>query len=271
MVTRRRMLMVPPAAAAAAVVPAVAREADARRPVPAPAAPEPAHRGPWIRAPYDTYVRNPLVARNTFLQMAPDAAAPPTFEEARRALPEPFWDGHASAIACTEQGVEAGVREPAPPRAGERLRGAVHRPGVQRLHLPVGLVLHDAVRALRGARVSLRPDARQLLRQAAPGRVHLPRDRPRARRRSLPALRSVVDGAERDGVGRMGALPQLRRSRSAGARVPGPARVPPVAARLPDLAGRRLLVDGLGMRDGQPAAPAPPARPTPTRSTTTGA
>ena len=34
MVTRRRMLMVPPAAAAAAVVPALAREADARRPVP---------------------------------------------------------------------------------------------------------------------------------------------------------------------------------------------------------------------------------------------
>ena len=60
MVTRRRMLMVPAAATAAAVVhlPGAAR---ARRQIP-PAPPEPAHRGPWIRAPYDTYVRNPLVA-----------------------------------------------------------------------------------------------------------------------------------------------------------------------------------------------------------------
>ena len=95
MVTRRRMLVLTPAAAAAAVVPAVARA----RPKPAPA-PEPVHRGPWIRAPYDTYVRNPLVARNTFLTMAPDAAPAPTFEEARRLLPEPFWDGHAAVIDC---------------------------------------------------------------------------------------------------------------------------------------------------------------------------
>ena len=98
MVTRRRMLMVPPAAAVAAV--AGTRDASARRQIPTPA-PEPVHRGPWIRAPYDTYVRNPLVARNTFLTSAPDAAAPPTFDQARGLLPEPFWDGHASAIACT--------------------------------------------------------------------------------------------------------------------------------------------------------------------------
>ena len=95
MVTRRRMLMVPPAAAVAVV----ARTAWARRQTPA-AAPEPVHRGPWIRAPYDTYVRNPLVARNTFLAMPPDAAALPTFEQARRLLPEPFWDGHAVALDC---------------------------------------------------------------------------------------------------------------------------------------------------------------------------
>ena len=97
MMTRRRMLMVPPAAAAAAV--AGTRDAGALRTVPAPA-PEPVHRGPWLRAPYDTYVRNPLVARNTFLASTPDAAALPTFDQARRLLPEPFWDGHASAIAC---------------------------------------------------------------------------------------------------------------------------------------------------------------------------
>jgi len=99
MVTRRRMLVLPPAAAAAAVVPGIARADRARRPTPAPA-PEPVHRGPWIRAPYDTYVRNPLVARNAFLTMAPDAAPVPTFEQASRLLPEPFWDGHAAAIDC---------------------------------------------------------------------------------------------------------------------------------------------------------------------------
>jgi glycogen debranching enzyme len=96
MVTRRRLLMVPPAAAAAATL--GAREAGARSP--AAPLPERVHRGPWVRAPYDTYVRNELVAENSFLRMAPDTAPVPTFEEARRALPEPFWDGHASTIAC---------------------------------------------------------------------------------------------------------------------------------------------------------------------------
>ena len=100
MMTRRRMLMVPPAAAVAAAVPAGGRDARAwPRPAPFEPVREPV-RGPWIRAPYDTYVRNPLVARNTFSQMTPDAAALPSFAEASRLLPEPFWDGHAPAIAC---------------------------------------------------------------------------------------------------------------------------------------------------------------------------
>src|SRR5262245_32371653 len=113
MVTRRRMLMVPPAAAAALVGPA---EARARRRLPTPP-PETVHRGPWNRAPYDTYVRNPLVARNAFLQMAPDAAAPPTFAQARRLLPEPFWDGHASTIDCYRKAWQlafANLRQPEP-------------------------------------------------------------------------------------------------------------------------------------------------------------
>jgi len=101
MVTRRRMLMAPPAAGAAALITAGARAAGAHGPAPAGApAPEPVHRGPWIRAPYDTYVRNPLVAGNVFLQMTPDGAALPTFEAARGLLPEPFWDGHAAAVDC---------------------------------------------------------------------------------------------------------------------------------------------------------------------------
>jgi Trehalase len=97
MVTRRQMLMVPPAAAATAI----ARKADGGAPVPdAARAPEPPHRGPWARAPYPAYVRNPLVQRNAFLEMAPDAAPCPTFDQARHLLPEPFWDGHAGAIDC---------------------------------------------------------------------------------------------------------------------------------------------------------------------------
>jgi len=116
MVTRRRMLMVPPAAAVAVVTSvARAREGGARRQIPA-AVPEPVHRGPWIRAPYDTYVRNPLVARNAFLTSAPDAAATPTFDQAKSLLPEPFWDGHASAIACATKAWKlafANLRRPA--------------------------------------------------------------------------------------------------------------------------------------------------------------
>ncbi|MFL5305233.1 MAG: MGH1-like glycoside hydrolase domain-containing protein [Polyangia bacterium] len=115
MVTRRRLLMVSPAAAATAIG---LREAGAQPQAPAPPpAAEPIHRGPWIRAPYDTYVRNPLVAHNTFLQMPPEAVAPPAFDQARHLLPEPFWDGHASAIACARKAWElafANLRRPAP-------------------------------------------------------------------------------------------------------------------------------------------------------------
>src|SRR5262245_38719652 len=96
MVSRRHMLLAFPAAAAA--IPRV-------------------HRGPWINAPYDTYVRNPLVARNTFLAMTPDAAALPTFDQAKRLLPEPFWDGHAATIACATKAWQlafANLRRPAP-------------------------------------------------------------------------------------------------------------------------------------------------------------
>src|SRR5262245_27789242 len=94
---RRRLLLMPPAAAVAAI--ADARAARARRPAPVPA-PEPVHRGPWVRAPYDTHVRNPAVAPNQFLRIAPDQARLPTFDDARRALPEPFWQGHAPVIDC---------------------------------------------------------------------------------------------------------------------------------------------------------------------------
>ena len=127
MMTRRRMLMVPPTVAVAAAVPSPlpsgGRDGGAW-PLPAPLQPvrEPLpaapHRGPWIHGAYETYVRNPLVARNTFLQMAPDAAALPSFDQARHLLPEPFWDGHTPAIACAVKAwtlAFANLRRPEPP------------------------------------------------------------------------------------------------------------------------------------------------------------
>jgi glycogen debranching enzyme len=111
MVTRRRLLVAPPVTLAAA---ALARAAGASTAATDSTLP---HRGPWVRPRYDTYVRNPLVARNVFLAMAPDRAPLPTFEEARRTLPEPFWDGHAPAIACYEKAWRlafANLRRPEP-------------------------------------------------------------------------------------------------------------------------------------------------------------
>jgi hypothetical protein len=121
MSSRRRFLKLPPLALAAG---AVSRAADALGqdaakaqapaqprleppPTPVPAAScgpaEPAatvHRGPWVRAKYDTYIRNPLVEHNEFLRMEPEDAPLPAFESSRGLLPVPFWDGHASTIEC---------------------------------------------------------------------------------------------------------------------------------------------------------------------------
>ena len=49
---------------------------------------------------YDTYVRNPLVAENSFISMTAETSRPPSFDAARSLLPQPVWDGHEPAIAC---------------------------------------------------------------------------------------------------------------------------------------------------------------------------
>ena len=271
MVTRRRMLMVPPAAAAAAVV-----SRDRARGGRAPAGP-----GARARARPPRAVA-PRAVRHLRAQPAGRAQHVPADGARRRGaadvrsrrgalLPEPFWDGHASAIDVHLKAWKlafANLRRPEP------ASGFVARfidPAFNdciflwdscfmTLFGRYGARAFPFVRTLDNFYAKQHPDGficREIGRALGDDR--------------FPRFDPSSTGPNVHGVGRMGALPQLRRSRSAGARVPGPARVPPVAARVPDLAGRRLLVDGLGMRDGQPAAPPHAARPTPTRSTTTGA
>jgi hypothetical protein len=48
----------------------------------------------------DTHLREPLVAENAFLRMTPEEVEPPSFDDARNLLPQPFWEGHEDAIAC---------------------------------------------------------------------------------------------------------------------------------------------------------------------------
>jgi glycogen debranching enzyme len=123
-ISRRRLLLAPTAGAVALAAASTRRASATPAAVPAPTKPaplpEPVHRGPWIRTPYDTYVRNPAVAENVFLRMAPDQAALPTYDEASRLLPEPFWDGHAAALAgyhATWRLAFAHLRRP-PPASG---------------------------------------------------------------------------------------------------------------------------------------------------------
>lgn len=55
----------------------------------------------WSRPEHykDKFAANPLVKENRFIGVMPDRSFPPTFAEARGSLPEPFWDGHESAVA----------------------------------------------------------------------------------------------------------------------------------------------------------------------------
>ena len=49
---------------------------------------------------FPTYVKNVFVFENSFRQAAAENARLPRFKASRSKLPEPFWGGHASAIAC---------------------------------------------------------------------------------------------------------------------------------------------------------------------------
>ena len=139
MVTRRRLLMVPPAAMVAVTTRAHAAPNPVPVPVPVPA-PGPIHRGPWIRAPYDTYVRNPVVAENTFLLMAPGPGRLAHGSRRRgRRCPSRSGRGTRRKSTATSRRGSRAFAHLGGARDRERLRGALHRSGVQRLHLPVGL------------------------------------------------------------------------------------------------------------------------------------
>lgn len=66
---------------------------------------------------YPTYVREPLAEENPFPKMDYEGGKLPTFEEAKGVLPEPFWPGHESEVACYWRAWELAfrnVREPEP-------------------------------------------------------------------------------------------------------------------------------------------------------------
>ena len=44
-----------------------------------------------MKEAFHTYVMNPLVDENAYRTMPPDTTQPPTFEQARHLLPQPFW------------------------------------------------------------------------------------------------------------------------------------------------------------------------------------
>ena len=49
---------------------------------------------------YDTHVPNPWVQENQFITLSPIHTELPSFTQARGTLPNPFWDNHASVMAC---------------------------------------------------------------------------------------------------------------------------------------------------------------------------
>ena len=54
---------------------------------------------PLYKLPYkDTYVREPLVAENTFRTAKMERTKPGTFAEAKKILPSPTWEGHDKEI-----------------------------------------------------------------------------------------------------------------------------------------------------------------------------
>lgn len=61
-----------------------------------------------MKQPFESYVINPLVNENQFRKIKPDLSPPPTFEDARNLLPQPFWFGGEGAIDCYWRSWEIG-------------------------------------------------------------------------------------------------------------------------------------------------------------------
>jgi hypothetical protein len=49
---------------------------------------------------YDTSIPNKYVGQNAFLKMKPDTSIPPSFNQAKSLLPEPYWPDNPDAIKC---------------------------------------------------------------------------------------------------------------------------------------------------------------------------
>ncbi len=66
---------------------------------------------------YPTYVTNPCVEENQFRYENPETQALPAYDQVKALLPQPDWDGHASAIACYWKAWELAfknLRQPTP-------------------------------------------------------------------------------------------------------------------------------------------------------------
>ncbi len=71
------------------------------------------------RIPYkNTYVKEPLTAENIFRVMKPDSIAIGSFEEARKVLPAPIWNGHSKEIDMYWRAWEIAMRNLRHPEPG---------------------------------------------------------------------------------------------------------------------------------------------------------
>ncbi len=69
--------------------------------------------------PYkDTYIREPLVAENTFRSARQESVLPLSFDEARRVLPSPVWEGHDDEIAMYWKAWEIALTNISQPQEG---------------------------------------------------------------------------------------------------------------------------------------------------------
>ncbi|MDD6474546.1 MAG: trehalase family glycosidase [Sodaliphilus pleomorphus] len=66
---------------------------------------------PLYKLPYkDTYVREPLVAENSFRIAKVQKTVPGTFAQARKVLPNPYWEGHDKEIEMYWKAWEIGIK-----------------------------------------------------------------------------------------------------------------------------------------------------------------
>ncbi|MCD8041558.1 MAG: glycoside hydrolase [Tannerellaceae bacterium] len=74
---------------------------------------------PKYRLPYkNTYLKEPLVTENEYRIASPQTIVPGSFEEARKILPDPFWDGHAKEIEMYWKAWQIGIGNIKAPEPG---------------------------------------------------------------------------------------------------------------------------------------------------------